>query len=42
MTNEDKLKLLKVRLHKLESSAKNLDSPGVVTKVRRQIRNLEK
>lgn len=42
MTNEEKLMLLKVRLHKLESSAKNQDCPGVITKVKKQIRNLEK
>lgn len=42
MTKEDKILLLKVRFHKLESSTKNEDSPGVITKVKRQIRNLEK
>ena len=42
MTDKEKLMLLKVRLHKLESSVKNEDSPGVITKVKRQIRNLEK
>lgn len=42
MTKEDKILLLKVRLHKLESDPKNEDSPGVITKVKRQIRNLEK
>lgn len=42
MTNEEKLVLLKVRLHKLESSVKNQDCPGVVRKLQRQIRNLEK
>ena len=42
MTNEEKLLILKVRLHKLEASAKNSDCPGVVRKLQRQIRNLEK
>ena len=42
MTREEKLLLLKVRLHKLESSPKAHDCPGVITKVKRQIRNLEK
>ena len=42
MTDRDKILLLKVRLRKLESSAKNVDSPGVMQKLRRQIRNLEK
>jgi len=42
MTREEKILLLRVRLHRLESSAKNQDCPGVITKVKRQIRNLEK
>lgn len=42
MTDRDKILILKVRLHKLESSAKNSDCPGVVRKLQRQIRNLEK
>lgn len=42
MTNEEKILMLKVRLHKLENNGKNFDSPGVVHKLRRQIRNLEK
>ena len=42
MSREDKLLILKVRLRKLESSPKAQDCPGVITKVKRQIRNLEK
>ena len=42
MTNEGKILILKVRLHKLENNGKNFDSPGVVQKLRRQLRNLEK
>ena len=42
MTNEERLLILKVRLHKLEASVKNSDCPGVVRKLQRQIRNLEK
>ncbi len=29
---------LKVRLHRLENNGKNIDMPGVVQKLRRQIR----
>lgn len=32
---------MKIRLHKLESNGKNVDSPGVVNKLRRQIRRKE-
>ena len=42
MTDTDKLLILQVRLHKLRSSKKNLDCPGVTRKIQRQIRNLEK
>ena len=42
MTNEERLLILKVRLKKLESSPKAQDCPGVITKMKRQIRNLEK
>jgi hypothetical protein len=42
MTNAEKLLILKVRLHKLESSPKAHDCPGVIVKVKRQIRNLER
>ena len=32
---------LKFRLHKLRNNGKNLDSPGVVKKLERQIRRME-
>ena len=42
MTKEEKALLLRVRLHKLQSSPKAYDCPGVMKKVKRQLRNLEK
>ena len=42
MTNEQVLALKKNRLNVLEGSPKNLKCPGVVQKLRREIRNLEK
>lgn len=41
MNNEARLALLKNRLVTLESSAKNVKCPGVVRKLKRQIRNME-
>ncbi len=41
MTKEQKLALMKNRLLTLESSGKNIKCPGVVRKLRRQIRNME-
>jgi len=41
MTAEQKLVLKKVRLAKLEGTPKNLKCPGVVRKLRREIRNAE-
>lgn len=41
MTNSDKIMALKVRLHKLENNGKNIDSPGVINKLRRRIKKLE-
>ena len=41
MTNEQKLFALKVRLHNLKNNNKNEDSPGVVHKLERKVRNLE-
>ena len=41
MTKEAKLVLMKDRLNKLEGSKKNIKCPGVVKKLRRQIRNME-
>ena len=41
MTREAKLAILEGRLAKLEGSHKNIKSAGVVTKLRRQVRNLK-
>jgi hypothetical protein len=41
MTKEQKLAFMKNRLSTLEGSQKNLKCPGVVRKLRRQIRNME-
>lgn len=41
MTNEQILALKKDRLAKLSESPKNIKCPGVVKKLRRQIRNIE-
>lgn len=42
MTAEEKLTLKKSRLSKLESNGKNVDSKGVLRKLRREIRNASK
>ena len=42
MTREEKLALMKNRLNTLEGSTKNIKCGGVVKKLRRQIRNMEK
>lgn len=42
MTNEEKILQLKVRINLLESRGeKNLKAPGVLKKLRRELRNLE-
>lgn len=41
-TNELKLALVKARLQRLEGTAKNIKCPGVVRKLRRQVRNYSK
>ena len=41
MTNEEKLFALKTRLHNLQNNNRNEDSPGVIKKLERKIRNLE-
>lgn len=41
MTNEDKAKVLKFRLHIIKERGKSAESPGVMHKLERQIRNLE-
>ena len=42
MDKDAKLNLMKDRLQKLQNSGKNVKSPGVVKKLTRQIRNMEK
>lgn len=42
MTTEQKLAIAKDRLNRLENSPKNSKCPGVVRKLRRQIRGLKK
>ena len=42
MLKEHKLALLKDRLSVLEGTEKNVKCPGVVRKIKRQIRNLNK
>lgn len=42
MTKEEKLVILKDKYSKLYGSPKNIKCPGVVRKIARQIRNLEK
>ena len=41
MTKENKLLIMKNRLAVLEESSKNIKCPGVVKKLRRQVRNME-
>ena len=41
MTKEQKLAMMKDRLSVLEQNPKNVKCPGVVKKLRRQIRNME-
>ena len=41
MGSKANLKAMEVRLHKLKNNGKNFDSPGVVNKLERQIRNLK-
>lgn len=42
MTNAEKLAMAKGRYARLVGSDKNIKCPGVLRKVKRQIRNLEK
>lgn len=42
MTKEEKLTLKKGRLDKLSNRDKNVKCPGVLRKLRREVRNLEK
>lgn len=41
MTRENKLAILKNRFAVLQSNGKNIESSGVVRKLRRQIRTIE-
>lgn len=38
----EKLLAMKIRLHKLKNNGRNDDSPGVIKKLERQIRQIEK
>lgn len=42
MNTRAKVVIMKDRLQKLENSSKNIKSSGVVKKLKRQIRNLDK
>ena len=42
MTNEQKLAIKRDKLVRLENSSKNIKCPGVLRKLARQVRNLEK
>lgn len=42
MNNETKLLKVKARLMRLEGTNKNIKCPGVVRKLRRQVRNYSK
>ena len=42
MTKQNKLSITKDRYNKLKNSEKNIKCPGVLRKLARQIRNMEK
>ena len=42
MQKEQKKQILEVRLHRVKARGKDADCPGVVRKLERQIRNLER
>ena len=42
MTNKEKLMSVRVRLHQLKNNGKNFESPGVVKKLQRKVKRLEK
>lgn len=42
MTKQEKAQILKVRLRKLKTRPTATDAPGVIKKVERQLRNLER
>lgn len=37
----DKLSSMEIRLHRLKNNGRNDDSPGVIRKIERQIRNIK-
>ena len=39
--NTDKLLALQIRLHNLKNNGKNSDSPGVIRKIEREIRQIK-
>ena len=41
MNNEQKALILSVRINKLKTNMRNLDSQGVIHKLERQLRNLK-
>ena len=42
MTTQDKIAILKDKINRLENSPKDIKCPGVLQKLHRQLRNLEK
>ena len=43
MTNrEHKILATEIRIHKLKTNGRNADSPGVINKLQRKLRNLKK
>lgn len=42
ITVEQKLAIMKDKLNRLENSSKNIKCPGVLRKLNRQVRNLER
>lgn len=42
MSVEDRIKVLKFRLHFIKERGKSLESPGVMRKIEREIRRLER
>ena len=42
VTKEKEIMLLKDRINKLRENGKNIKSPGVLKKLERQLRNMEK
>ena len=39
--NKDKKLSLEMRLHRLKNNGRNEDSPGVIRKIERQLRNMK-